>query len=315
MPFVSFCLFNPFKKMCYNWHVSLVAAMCGYAAAFYVWKRRFSARDLWHAPFLATFVTMQTLEFILWHYATLQPSSSSSLSSSPPLPCERINHIVTKYFVPLVLALEPVSAAAGGLYAAYNMDTTTTRTGLVAGPGPRKYMARITCVYLLIAMLGCVFISATAECSTITPMGYIQWSAWTNNYWLALGFAFIMFIPTLVFMRPLVIPIIGSLYTVAALTLAHLLTDAAGSNWCIFSVFLGMLYICDPWIVHAPFWNKGKGKGKGNGKDGKDGKDHRYEVVVIADTLDTVKALAAMALALVWMATAFYMVHVQEDAE
>ncbi len=53
-------------RMCWSLEVSLTTGVLVYSAAWYLWTRNATARDRWHAIFLATFGSMQWIDAALW---------------------------------------------------------------------------------------------------------------------------------------------------------------------------------------------------------------------------------------------------------
>ncbi len=222
--------------MCYNWHVSLASGMAGYVASLYLVLRKNSARDMWHGLFLFVFITIQWLEFFVWHYG--QPEAPG---------CTALNAFFTRVAIPLVLALEPVCALAGGMVASIRQRHTRTRTGV--RDNSMRNMLWMLLVYIPGAVAVFVLQNATADCSRITKMGYLHWGFYSDNLWFALAFAAATIAPFLLFMRPVVVPLVSAAYTLFAFFVSWFFTDALGTNWCLFSIFLIAFYILDPWLV------------------------------------------------------------------
>jgi hypothetical protein len=87
--------------MCWNFEASISTGLFSYAVALIIYNRNYKY-DRWLALFILSFSTIQWLEAIIW----------KNINKN-----NNLNHYITKYAIPLVLASEGVVALYGaGMY-------------------------------------------------------------------------------------------------------------------------------------------------------------------------------------------------------
>jgi len=199
--------------MCWSASSSFIGWILGVFTGGFLFYRRHSYRDSWNACILLVFSTIQLCEFFIW----LDVRQG----------CSTRNQIITSIFIPLVLSVEPLAVIWG--------SHTLRKQSLLL-------------FYFIWAFILFIIQWDGFRCAYITPMGYLHWNPVASNIFVLLVFALSMMVPVLYFMKPFIIPLLGCAYGSLCILLAYAFTDSVGSNWCILSCGLYMIYILDPYI-------------------------------------------------------------------
>lgn len=189
--------------MCWNYEVSISTGIFSYATALIIYNRNYGY-DRWLALFILSFSTIQFLEAIIWKNIDKD---------------NNINHYITKYAIPFVLASEGVVALYGA-----SMYTEVS------------YEMFIT--YFIFALIIFIICMEGFNKTSLSVDGCLKWN--DGNYTnIFQGLLFLMFIaaPFWLYMNDdnltKFIILTGMVTTLIYSVIMH--KQSWQSNWCLFA--------------------------------------------------------------------------------
>ena len=199
--------------MCWNFEASFITGLFSYITAYIIYNRDYKY-DKWLAFFILSFSSIQFLEAIIW----------KNLDND-------INHYVTKYFIPFILASEGVASLYGA--------------GLFEDISDEMYI-----IYFILAVLIFYISMNSHERSTLTDNNNLRWTKENDNLSIGIMFALFITLPFMLYMKNDDI----TKYTIIGGTFATLIysiilyKESWGSNWCFFGNILNIFILLRPYL-------------------------------------------------------------------
>lgn len=205
--------------MCWNFETSLFTGIFSYATALIIYNRDYGY-DRWLALFILSLSTIQWLEAILWK--NINDHSS-------------INHYITKYAIPFVLASEGMVALYGaGLYTSISYEMYVT--------------------YFIFALL--IFLSCMESYNhtTVATDGHLKWYGKGSNDFVNIvqGIVFLLFVATPFWLymnndnltKFVVLAGIVATYIYSVIVYK----ETWQSNWCLFGNAINVFILARPYL-------------------------------------------------------------------
>jgi hypothetical protein len=210
--------------MCWNLEVSLLTGLTTQIIALYLWKRNIKC-DRWYSIFLSCFGLIQFAEAIIWFGQKYNLNDLSMLS--------------VKYFIPLILACEPLAALYGAIYFGHKV----TRL--------EKLAYVIFATVLLVAghfrsPAGKPLITEDGiSYGTCNSQGICNPGIYSSLvFWLFCAYPTFKYLQT-----PRFVSHICNIAGFCTLILAFLTRPTAGgSYWCLYSTGMSFLYLFTPYL-------------------------------------------------------------------
>lgn len=210
--------------MCWNFEISFLTGLISYIIAFYIWARNYQ-NDRWHSIILFTFSSIQWMDAIIWYNV----NNKSSI--------ENFTKIVVTLFIPLILALEPLSSMYGAKYVGK----------------PVSNVDLITYIIIFI-MLFAVLVSNNSYPNYIhrdevfkRPTIKYSKNESGNNIMYWIFFLLIIYpINKYATMNVFYLTLIGTIGL--CLVVTQLTAKAISSNWCLYSNIIGLLMLLYPFM-------------------------------------------------------------------
>ena len=220
--------------MCWSLRASLATGALSYVCAYYLFRRRTTHRDRWHAIFLFTFSSMQWLEAALW--------ATDAVNER----CSATNVALSTWILPSLLTGEIyVQWACAGIYRLSLHDVQLS-------PAWRwcLLMVGIAWVGPIAHLRAPAYFGPRPYCTTVqhTALRWISTERQIPEPLICMWVAAIT--APLLAMKPLAA---GATFAIAgsSLALGVYLTvgnGVFGSRWCWISCWLGLLMLLDPWL-------------------------------------------------------------------
>jgi hypothetical protein len=214
--------------MCWNKEVSIISGINSYIIAFYLYLRNYKY-DRWYSIFIFTFSSIQFCDFLLWSDIENNINNTNN------------NKIISKYIIPTIIALEPLSAYFGKyLTNEFNLKTDMNN----------NFNRIETIIYIIFALIMFKTFSASATYTTLTTNNSLNWGSVVENDNVMYGLIFALFLmyPFIkIKNRPTSMDIIifGIIFSYAY---SYHKTDTWGSNWCLYGNFFTFAPLIAPYI-------------------------------------------------------------------
>jgi hypothetical protein len=199
--------------MCWSFEVSVLTGLISYSIALYIWLRNIK-NDRWHSILLFTFSTIQWMDAILW-----KSKESSKLSL-----------MTITYFIPFILALEPVSS----LYGAYYTNKKVDKSDMI--------------LYLFVFLGLFITLSKGAQKTGYITKEGIRYSIDQGivSYWI---YAFLLLYPFIKYSTANIFYMITTVVICFGLFIAQMTSpNTVGSHWCLYGNVASLLFLFYPYI-------------------------------------------------------------------
>jgi len=199
--------------MCWSFEVSVLTGLISYSIALYIWLRNIK-NDRWHAIILLTFSSIQWMDAVLW-----KSKQSSKLSL-----------LTITYFIPFILALEPVSSLYGAYYTNKNID----KSDMI--------------LYLFVFLFLFISLSKGAQKTGFITSEGIRYSIYQSSfsYWV---YAFLLLYPFIKYSTENTFNIITIIVVCFGLFIAQITSpNTVGSHWCLYGNIAAIFFLFYPYI-------------------------------------------------------------------
>jgi hypothetical protein len=175
----------------------------------------------WIGVTLIGWCGMQFAELLLW-------------LTKPRTECTYWNKVITMTLIPLVLVLQPIGSLWGSLYVINWKNSTETR----------KLFMYVYSVLIILLVSFEHYNKPEKICTTVTKKGHLNWNTKSNSdYIMYFGWAFLIFLPILLFWDTnilfpillLITPIFGFIF--------GLYTDSKPSVWCYYTSYTSIISV------------------------------------------------------------------------
>jgi hypothetical protein len=201
--------------MCINKEVSLLSGINSNIIAYYLYNRNYKY-DRMYSSFIFSFSLIQFCDYFLWQEISLGNTNT--------------NLLITKYFIPLIISLQPLA-----IY--YGYSSFQTKQNLVEW-----------IVYILFFILFFKEFSNASSYTKVSKCGHLDWASEATIYTFIGGVLLVIgYIYPLLKIRDNT-SIIYAILTILTFLYAFIFTDSVGSNWCFYANLFVFVPLMSPYI-------------------------------------------------------------------
>lgn len=216
--------------MCYNKESSFTSFFMSWVIGIYIWNRNIKF-DRWNSMFLLTFSSIQIMDTILW----LEYEKSKENFNT------NVNLIVTKYFIPLIISLEPTIQFIGSVY--YNNGTyTKTLNDLLNN--------KIFYLYASYTILFLLYVSNKFKYTVLSKNKNLRWDGRKQdilrNKLHGMVLLFLLIYPYFGYDSNTLNLLI--IFTSLSFIWSAIKTDTWAANWCWIGNFSSLIMLFSPYI-------------------------------------------------------------------
>lgn len=203
--------------MCWSFEVSIITGTISYSIATYLWIRN-SNNDRWHAIVLFTISTIQFLEAIVWHM------NKNGLDKS------NITKVVITILIPLILALEPVSALYGASYVGNKVSDLD-----------KLFYLGVFVIIFIVLMTDTSYPNVISDSTIHYQKKDTEHKIYYWIFFLLIIYPFIRYVTLDKFYI-----LIGSIIAIALIM--SLDKKSPGSTWCLYGNVIAIIFLFYPYI-------------------------------------------------------------------